>query len=342
LEVVDNLVSSIRVILISFLFSFVAIALLILTGERFDLEAFIKALRLNPIGLMLLVPTLCIWWGLMGLRVKLLASQLPGGQRINLWRATQASILSLFSAAVTPAASGSSFGLAWYLSRFIDSKQATAIAVYGLVLDLVFYAWSLPLSFAILQWRKIDLGIPFLGALSIAGALIMIVFAWGLANGAQTLSRIIWNVLSFGFLKRFRRSAFVFLQRTEQEIAGLRKMSITNQVTLHIVNGLGWFFHFAAFNVVAFGLGIQNFDHVGIMAAQSLVVSSSFIVPTPGGSGYFEFALGKVFAAIGVSSEARTPLVLIWRFLSYYLYILIGPFIGGLALLNVSAKKTPQ
>lgn len=329
---------SVQVVLLSFLFSGAAIGLLLLTGEKLDPAAFANLITIQPLGLALLIPTLLIWWTLMGLRVKILASQLPDGKNITLSRGIRASLLSLFSAAVTPAASGSSFGLGWYLSRYMDAKQATAIAVYGLVLDLVFYAWSLPLSFAILEWRKVNLGIPFLGVAAFAGAALLLGLAWGLAHGTKGLSKVIWCVFSLGVLKRFRRGVYSFMQRTEQEISSLRNMPLGVQILLHVSNGFGWFFHFAAFNVVAWGLGIPNFDHISIMAAQSLVVSSSFIIPTPGGSGYFEFALGKVFAVIGVSSDARTPLVLVWRFLSYYLYILIGPMIGGAALLKAQSK----
>jgi glycosyltransferase 2 family protein len=327
------------IVLLSFVFSAAAVLLLVLTGEKFDPAAFSSLVQFNATGALLLVPTLLTWWGLMGLRVQILASQLPGGKNITLWRGTQASLLSLFSAAVTPAASGSSVGLGWFLSRFIDPKQATAIAVYGLVLDLVFYAWSLPLSYFILQWRKLDLGIPLLGTLVLFGTVVAMVLAWGLANGGKSLSRVVWQIFSLGVLKRFRRGAFGFVQRTAKEISSLRQMPWWVQLQLHLINGASWIFHFAAFNVVAHALSIPNFDHIGILAAQSLVVSSSFVVPTPGGSGYFEFALGKVFSVIGVSKDAITPLVLVWRLLSYYLYILIGPMIGGLALLRATSKQ---
>ncbi|MFN3267028.1 MAG: YbhN family protein [Deinococcales bacterium] len=338
-----------QVIGLSLLFSALAVVLLLLTGEKLDPRAFVGIVQIQPLGVVALVPTLMIWWVLMGWRVKTLASQLEGGKQITLWRGTQASLLSLFSAAVTPAASGSSFGLGWYLSRFIDPKQATAIAVYGLVLDMVFFAWSLPVSFLLLTWRGINLEIPVVGSLlgpiSVLGAFVLGFLAWGLANKTSVLIQIVWFIFSLGFLRRFRRRVCKFLRRTEREIGSLRKMPLGVQLGLHLINGVSWFFHFAAFNVVAWALGIPNFDHVGIMAVQSLVVSSSFIVPTPGGSGYFDFALGKAFAVVGVSIEARTPLVLVWRFISYYLYVLIGPLIGGAALLrasNASHKTDPS
>lgn len=338
-----------QIIGLSVLFSALAVGLLVLTGEKLDPAAFAALINFQPLGMVALLATLVIWWVLMGWRVKTLASQLEGGEKITLWRGTQASLLSLFSAAVTPAASGSSFGLGWYLSRFIDPKQATAIAVYGLVLDMVFFAWSLPVSFLLLTWREINLEIPVVGTLlgpvSFLGAALLGFLAWGLANKTSVLTRIIWSIFSLGFLRRFRRRVCKFLYRTEREISSLRRMPLGVQLGLHLINGVSWIFHFAAFNVVAWALGIPNFDHIAIMGVQSLVVSSSFVVPTPGGSGYFDFALGKAFAIVNVPKEAVTPLVLVWRFISYYLYVLIGPFIGGAALLrasNANRKTDPS
>ncbi len=332
--------SPIRTILISVAFSIAAVALLLLTGEKFNLSEFTATIQIQPIGAASLIPVIMAWWLCMGFRVKILAAQFPEGKKISVWRGTQASLLGLFSAAVTPAATGASFGLGWYLSRFMDANKATAIAVYSVVLDLVFYAWSLPVALFILEAKHIiSIGYWLVALLGFGGAGLMLAVAWGIAYGSAFLSKIVWSIFSLRFLQRFRRGAFAFVQRTEEEVSSLRRMTIPTQILLHVMNGFGWIFHFAAFNVVAWALGLPNFDHVAVMAAQSLVVFSSFAAPTPGGGGYFEFALGKVFAAVGISSEARTPLVLMWRFLSFYFYIFIGPLIGGMALLRASAEK---
>jgi uncharacterized protein (TIRG00374 family) len=330
--------NAVQIILISLFISAAAIAFLLLTGDKLDPSAFNKLLNVNLSKLFLVVPFLVAWWVLLGVRIKILANALKVGEHVTLWRSIRAALLSLFGAFVTPAATGSSFGLGWYLSRFIDIKKATAIAVFGLVLDFVYYAWSMPLSFIVLELKHIDLGIPLIGVLIGISSVLLVAAAVGVTFSADFIARLAFRIFSLGFLKRRRFAAFAFVHRTGHVMAELRQMSLGTQLTLHLVNALAFLTHFAAFNVVAWGLGIPHFDHVAILACQSLLVSLGSVVPTPGGAGYMELGLGRVFAAIGVPDDAKTFLILIWRFLSNYLYILIGPFIGGAALLRASDK----
>jgi uncharacterized protein (TIRG00374 family) len=331
--------NAVQIILISLLISAGAIGLLLLTGGKLDPGAFEKLLNVNWSKLALVVPFLLAWWVLLGVRIKILATALDTGAHVSLSRAIRAALLSLFGAFVT----GSRFGLGWYLSRFIDVKKATAIAVFGLVLDFVYYAWSMPVSFIILEVKHIDLGIPLIGILIGISSVLLVAAAIGITFSADFIARLTFRIFSLGFLKRRRFAAFAFVHHTGHIMAELIQMSLGTQLLLHFVNALAFLTHFAAFNVVAWGLGIPNFDHVAILACQSLLVSLGSVVPTPGGSGYMELGLGRVFAAIGVPEDAKTFLILIWRFLSNYLYILIGPFIGGAALLKASEKapKSP-
>lgn len=336
--------NAIRTVLLSLLLSGLGFGLLLLTGKKFDLTGFASLVNVQPLGMVLVVVMLVGWWLLGGLRIKLLAG--PDQNKITLSRASRAMLLSLFSAAVTPAAVGASFGLGWYLSRYIDVRRATAIALYGLVLDLVYYAWSLPVSFAILEFRRVNLDVPvvgpFIGILVILGSVMALSLAWALMFRIQALERFVWWLFKPAFLRRFQRGAFRFVRETGTALAGIRALPFGTQVALHVLTALSFIVHFAAFNAVAFGLGL-DIDHLSILAAQSLVVAVSFVIPTPGGSGYFELALGQLFRASKIPSEAVLPLIAIWRLISYYLYVLIGPFIGGPALLRDSEQpKTSQ
>ena len=332
--------NAVQIVLLSILLSLLGFGFLLLTGKKFDLSAFAGLVNVQPAGLVLVVVLLVAWWLLGGLRIKVLAG--PEGRQVTLGRASRAMLLSLFSAAVTPAAVGASFGLGWYLSRYIDARRATAIALYGLVLDLVFYAWSLPASFLVLEFRHVNLEIPvvgpFIGILIIFASALALTVAWALTFRISLLERFVWWVFSPRFLLRFRRGAYQFVRETGTALAGIRTMPLVSQVLLHVLTAASFLIHFIAFNAVAFGLGLKV-DHVSILAAQTMVVAASFFIPTPGGSGYFEIALGQLFRASKVPETAVLPLIAIWRLISYYLYVLIGPFIGGPALLRASEQN---
>jgi glycosyltransferase 2 family protein len=331
--------NAVRIVLFSILLSALGFGLLLLTGKKLDLSAFAGLVNIQPWGLALVVALLVLWWLLGGLRIKTLAG--PDGDKITLSRASRAMLLSLFSAAVTPAAVGASFGLGWYLSRYIDAKRATAIALYGLVLDLVFYAWSLPVSFLVLELRHVNLEVPvvgpYIGLVVLLGSGTALTLAWALTFRISALERLVFWILKPRFLRRFRRGAYKFVRETGLALSGIRTMPLGTQLLLHVLTAASFLVHFIAFNAVAFGLGLK-IDHVSIMAAQTMVVAASFVIPTPGGSGYFEFALGQLFRASKVPDTAVLPLIAIWRLISYYLYVLIGPFIGGPALLRASEE----
>jgi hypothetical protein len=49
--------------------------------------------------------------------------------------------------------------------------------------------------------------------------------------------------------------------------------------------------------------------------------------------------LGRSSPAVGIPEAAVIPFVTLWRFLSYFLYLFIGPFIGAPAILAASQRS---
>jgi glycosyltransferase 2 family protein len=323
---------------LTLLLSVLGFGLLFLTGQEFNPQEFVALVRLDPVFLALLIPVLVGWWVVSGLRIKILAAS----KDVTLFRAVRSLLLFLYGATVTPGATGANVALAWYLSRYTDAKRATAVAVFGLTFDLVYYAWSLPLSFAILHFKGINLNLPLigpaLGIVVVIGSIVSIVFAYALAFQLQRLERLLFALFSLRWLLRFRRGALRFIQETGHAMTAIRRMPTSTQLGLHVLTALSFLLHFGAANVVAAGLGL-NVDHVALLAMQSLLVAISFVVPTPGGAGYFEVVLGSSSSAVGIPSAAVAPFVIIWRFLSYFLYLFIGPFIGAPALLAASQRQ---
>jgi glycosyltransferase 2 family protein len=330
-----------RVLGATTLLSLLGFGLLFVTGQKFDLDGFVKLVRLDPIFLLLLLPTLFGWWFAAAWRTQLLCQN----PNVTIWRAIRALLLSLFGAAVTPSATGASLSLAWYLSRYISPQRATVVAVYGLVLDLVYYAWSLPVCFVVLTVMNVNLNFPIIGpVLGVfvgLGSLVTLGLAYGLAFHLNKLRSLVHWLLSPPFLRRFQEPAGQFLLETGQAMTEIRQMPASTQLLLHFSTALGFLLHFGAANVVAAAVGLP-LDHIVLLATQSIVVAFSFLVPLPGGAGFLEVFLGRSAQASGIPAEAVVPFVAIWRFLSYYLYVIIGPFIGGPAILAASQKKNQE
>ncbi len=293
-----------------------------------------QLVRIDVLGVVLLLLALFTWWASAGWRIQLLAGDL--GAKVSLSRATRAFILGMFSGILTPAAAGGSVAIGWYLSRYLSAKQAAAIAVYGFALDLVFYAWALPVSFVVLSSNGVNFGVPGLAiyvGLIASGALT---FALALMYFSTPFSRLIWRVFSWRWLMRWRRGMYGFVRRTARVLARLRSLPWPLQLRLHVATAASFVVHFAVLNGVALALSIPV-HHLNVLAIQILVVALGLVVPTPGGAGYMEFALGRVLRQ-QVPDEAVVPLVLAFRVFSYWLYFVLGPFIGGAALLRSTAR----
>ena len=329
------MITVIRALLVSFVLSGAGIGVLFLTGKGFAFSDFSRFLNIPALYVFYLLLALVGWWLLSGWRLMILAQS----KEVTLLRASRAFLLSLFAAAITPSATGSTFGMAWYLSKYTTSERATAVAVFSVGLDLVYFAWSLPASILVLHLRGIDIGVgtPVL----VLTTLFALGLAWVLMFRADLLKSFVAWLFGFKPLERFRTGAAGFVEETVRSVALIRALPVTTQVLLHVITGLMYLTHFLTANALAAGIGLP-IDHVALVATQSIVIAVGFLVPTPGGAGYYEIALGRAFAATNVPESAIGPFVIMWRVISYYLYLLIGPFIGGAALIRAQQQKKPD
>jgi glycosyltransferase 2 family protein len=332
---------TVKMLLLTLGLSALGLLLLRLTGQTFNLNDFGALVKLDPLYLVLVPVSLVAWWLMAGWRIQLLANS----PAVTLSRSTRALLLSLYGAAVTPGSTGANVALAWYLSRYVDSRRATATAIFTLSLDLVYFAWSLPVWFIILQLKGIDLHLavigPILGVVVGLFALFAGGLAWSLSYQTKRLEGIAWWITGLRFLKRFRRGALRFIRETADAMLEIRGLPPQRQFLLHLSTTLGFLLHFAVANMVAAGLGLPV-DHVDLLAMQSIIIALSFVVPTPGGAGFFEVALGSSVRSAGIPDAAVAPFLVIWRVLSYYLYVFIGPFIGGPAMLRAASSSKPE
>ncbi|HZJ09551.1 MAG TPA: lysylphosphatidylglycerol synthase domain-containing protein, partial [Trueperaceae bacterium] len=152
---------------------------------------------------------------LCGALLLLLASFLAGGARlvvmvrlagarVNLWRATRSYVLGLFAAAVTPSGGGNGIAIGVSLQRYgVGANVAWSAAVYSAVLDLLFYAWAIPL--AAFQLFRADLLTHQLFWLALAMAAICFALWYGLAFHLRVLRHVLVLVVSVPLLKRWRR-----------------------------------------------------------------------------------------------------------------------------------------
>ncbi len=104
------------------------------------------------------------------------------------------------------------------------------------------------------------------------------------------------------------------------------KMPASYWLTLHLATAAGWF---GGFLLLWLFLEIYGVD-TGLLATLAILSSLTLVshfVPTPGGSGFIEAAVGLSIGAAGGSVAAA---LLLWRLASFYVVYLLGPPAGWL------------
>ncbi|ADI14681.1 lysylphosphatidylglycerol synthase transmembrane domain-containing protein [Truepera radiovictrix] len=277
-----------------------------------------------------------------GLRVALLARVL--GYRMRLRSAVRAHILGLFSAAVTPSGSGNAPAIALMLIRDgVTKPHAWSVAFYTGVVDVLLFVWALPLALvALTRSPYLPPGLLWWGLLF---SPLLLGLWYALAFRLGSTLALLEKLFYLRPLRRYRGRMRRFLEGFGAAVMLLSRELSWNRlrflVALQLLSAGMHGSVFAIFLVVASSLAL-HVDPAATLALFLVVSVASFLVPTPGGSGFLEFALLGLIAA---RSEAAlvAPALLVWRALSFYLVFILGPLLGGAALLKPSsAPLTPQ
>lgn len=108
-------------------------------------------------------------------------------------------------------------------------------------------------------------------------------------------------------------------KKVTKNVLGLAVMMIVNIVDYLLLLSLPYLVLLALGEATP---GVQLW--LDIITLNSYVIFSSSLIPTPGNSGAIELAYSMVFATVPMSSGILFWVVMIWRTLTYYIFIVIG------------------
>ena len=246
-----------------------------------------------------------------------------------------------FSSAVSPTSVGGSAVALFVLSQEkLSTAKTTALVVYSAVLDTIFFVGVLPILFLFFGTNMIrpnmqslsDMdgwGYTFVGAyifMAIYGG----VFFYGLFINPTQIKRMLVGFTKLGFLKKYREKAI----KLGDDIIIASKELYRQEWKFHIgaflATATAWSCRFLLLNclIIAFVNTPTDFWTQSNLYArlQTMFVIMAFS-PTPGGAGFAE-KLFSGFMTDYVSSETFALIIaIIWRFFTYYLYLIIGAII---------------
>ncbi|NPV58144.1 MAG: flippase-like domain-containing protein [Actinobacteria bacterium] len=253
------------------------------------------------------------------------------GEKVRLADITKTVYAGYFSGLVTPWRAGGVTGeMAFLYAYGLGPGESVAVVSFGACISTALLMLFFP--FVILVARKyIDLSMSIQGFLFSA-----------LAVGLLYLALVLWAILrphsavgdtllkhSPAFLRK-RAWYQRFLERLIAEIQAfvicLRRLARIGRARLlavGLLTCLYWFTGFLAVPVAVVGLGYGSYFWRAVVAQLVVHILMPF-VPTPGGSGIGEVGFLYVYKSVLPDLGAAGLLTLIWRFMDFYLGLLVG------------------
>lgn len=279
---------------------------------------------ISAICLMLLRDMGIIW------RFRLLTDK-----KLSWTQAFNVHILSEFTSAITPSAIGGSALVALFMNKEgVSAGRSTAVMFAGLLLDELYFVVASPVLLFFIPIGELFNGSNIIAStISIMFQTIYIIICiWttllyiGLFHRPDIISGFLQMVFKLPVLKRWKHKTDEFGHGLIEASAELRQKNASFWIKTGLATFISWTSRFLVVNAL-FLIFTANINHAVVFGRQLTLWLVMIISPTPGGSGVSEYAFKQYNNDIGIGSGPVILIIVLWRLLSYYLYLLIGTMI---------------
>lgn len=241
-------------------------------------------------------------------------------------------ILAEFTSAVTPSAVGGSALVAFFLNKEgVSGAKSTTIMVANLFLDELFFVLILPILFLLVPINEVFNSTSVLsGTIGVLfWTVYAILFCWTLflylilfynSSWLKPITKVLFRV---PFLRRWLHKIDGFFEQLALASEEIKKKPKKFWLLAFGTTALSWISRFLVVNAL-FMAFIDVDNHPVIFARQVLLWVVMIVSPTPGGSGLSEYAFKEYYNDIALGVGPILVIVLIWRIISYYLYLILG------------------
>jgi hypothetical protein len=241
-------------------------------------------------------------------------------------------VLSEFTSAVTPAAvGGSSLVVIFLMKEGINAGRSTTIMFVNLFLDELFFIFMCPLLFVFIPMETIfnsssaivsTFGVIF-WSLYVGRLIWTTILFIGIFRKPSWIKHMLMLVFSLPFIRRWQHKVELLtdnLVHTSKDFGG---RSFWFWAEAFGTTLLTWTARFLVVNAIFLAFTPIG-NHLVVFARQLVLWVIMVVSPTPGGSGVSEYAFKMYYSDIFSSASAIIFVTLIWRLISYYLYLFFG------------------
>ncbi|TWI58540.1 uncharacterized protein (TIRG00374 family) [Pseudomonas duriflava] len=303
-------------LLVSALIAAVLIPLLLggtgLLGRLLDFPLDLLALMLGMI---------LVCWNINAIRLRLLLRRL---HRTTHLRALGIVMASEFAFCATPGGAGGPLTLMALLARRgVRPAQATAVFAVDQLSDLLFFVFALIgiLIYAVFHALSPHVGWLLGGSAALLTGVIIVVL--GVARYHRTVLRTngrLLRLLGMEPLKRLHWGRKVL--RFRNALQDSLRMPKTVLVSVFLLSSLHWLLRNSILYMTLIGLG-STIPWAWTFLVQMLAMTAGQASLLPGGAGSAELASGALLTPM-VGTATAGAAILIWRFVTYYFYLIAG------------------
>ena len=330
-------------ILIPILIGIIVIGWLFIT--EFDPRTF-KGISFNTSSLAFIFLALFFMFGRdVGMMYRL---RLMTNKHISWTQAFKINVLNEFTSAVTPSVIGGSSMVILYLSKEgISVGRSTAIMISNLFLDELFFIVLCPVIFLFVPLHSLfnvtsaitsTIGYIFWSVYAILTIYTIILYI-GLFRRPDLIAKLFLLIFKIPFLRKWKDSITSFNETMIRASIEISKKPFTFWLQVFGTTALGWSSKFLVVNALFLAFTPLGSELI-IFGRQILLWVVMAISPSPGGSGISEFAFKEYYNDISLGSGPILVITVLWRLISYYLYLLLGVLIIPKWINKSFAKKS--
>ena len=256
-----------------------------------------------------------------------------------------------FASALTPSVvGGAGFAIYFLYREGLSAGKSTGIVMVTALLDELFYILMVPLILLFVSaeaifppgWEGELMGIPltangFFWAGYIFICILTTTIIFGVFIAPRTVKYLLIKLFGFKIFRRWRYNIIRWgddLITTSEE---LKDKTFGFWVKAFGATLASWTARYLVVNCLIAAFVVVG-DHFLIYAKQLVMWIIMLMSPTPGSSGLAELVFAEFFSDI-VPTQLAGPLSVIWRILTYFLYIFLGVIILPRWLRRVSRYK---